>query len=784
MTSINPQQLEGSWIGLTTGLSIQNSVGQKKSPNPEVEAAIARVQEIFNQDRMHKDGFARVYAEYITPKLIADFVAGLAKRIKPKSLLDPTCGYGFLLAAASSAAEAQVLQGIEINTETAEKANQIWGGAIDVIKGEALSCLEKNESKYDMIVCDPPINLRLTSHHLEALHEKPATNDFTSALILSSLGALNPSGTAIFTVAPSFFLERQREKFLNNLHESGFKISACIQAPRGTRHNTSIATYLLVIVRGEQGDLFIGQLKDEATHLDHLLGNLHRRKSKGDPSLGRLCELRSFQGFESFAAREQLERLAREWRWASHNGSDIIMGYEVLRAGRAPKESSLKEDASSLFVKLIGTPQASRQNERFSKISEVAHIKVNTDLVEPAFFEYWLNESRIGQLTLGSLQAGSTIPRTRVASLVEATIYLPAKDQQRCVCDGWSYLQRVRSEADELESSLSDWSESPEEILSRIRSINQEDRYEDWLESLPFPLASILWRHHAAKDSYRERYQMLLHFFEATAAFIATIHLSAYMSNESEWDRIGEDLSTKLLKQGLSLERATFGAWKLVVERLASASSTALRKADEEADEMSILGQIYGTPERQVLEMLSHKKLLQVLQSANKIRNDNLGHAGAVGEDAAKQIHEELLDLVYQLRSVFGRRWNRYELLQPGAIRFKAGVYYITCKRIIGTRSSPFEERVYESIMPLEADCLYLFDSVCRTGLKLQPFVEVIPSPERQAVACFIFNRVDRDSARWVSYHFDQESEISHPSSGVLNALSRLNSFSPSAGSS
>jgi hypothetical protein len=376
------------------------------------------------------------------------------------------------------------------------------------------------------------------------------------------------------------------------------------------------------------------------------------------------------------------------------------------------------------------------------------------------------------------------IPRTRFASLIESIIYLPPKRQQQCVCEGWSYLQRVRSEADELESSLSDWSEPPDETLERIRSINQEDRYEDWLESLPFPLASILWRHHAAKGSYRERYQMLLHFFEATAAFVATVHLSAYMSNESEWGKIVDDLRSKLSDQGLSLERATFGAWKLVAERLASTSATSLKRTNESSDEASILEQMYGTAERQVLEMLSHKRLLHVLQVANKIRNDNLGHSGAIGEEAARRIHEELLDLVYQLRSIFGRRWNHYELLQPGAIRYKAGTYYITCKRIIGTRSAPFEEREYESSIPLETDCLHLFDSVSRTGLKLQPFVEVIPSPERQAVACFIFNRVDKDSARWVSYHFDQESEISHPSSGVLSALSRLNRFNTPASSS
>lgn len=784
MIAINSEQIEGSWKALANRWSNQRSLWGEDPEGTEVETATKKILEIFNQSRMQQAGFTQVHAEHYTPKLVADFVAGLAKRIKPKSILDPTCGYCFLLVTAAYAAEAELLKGIEINQNIADIASQIWGEAIDVIQAEALAYLESNETKYDMIICDPPLGLRLSSHHLKALRAKPATNDFTSSLILSSLTALSPSGTAIFTVAPSFLLVKQREKFLESLHGAGFKISACVQAPSGTRHNTSIPTYILVIDRGEQGEIFIGQLKDEATHLEHLLSNLHRRKPKGDLSLGRLCNLSNFQSYGSFAAREQLERLAREWQWSPHSGSDIIKDYDVSRAGRPSKESSLKEDAASLFIKLIGKPQASRQSEQFPKTTEVAHIKVDTDLVEPAFLEYWFNESRIGRLTLESTQGGATIPRTNLKSLLGATIYLPSKDQQRCVCDGWSYLQRVRAEADELESSLSDWSESPEQILSRIRSINQEDRYEDWLESLPFPLASILWRHHAAKDSYRERYQMLLHFFEATAAFVATIHLSAYMSNDGEWDRIGEDLSLKLSKQGLSLERATFGAWKLVTERLASASSSVLNKADEDKDKMDILEQIYGTSERQALEMLSHKKLLQVLQSANKIRNDNLGHAGAIGEDAAKQIHGELVDLVYQLRGVFARRWNRYELLQPGAIRFKAGIYYITCKRIMGTRSAPFEEREYESIMPLETDCLYLFDSGSRTGLKLQPFVEVIPSPERQAVACFIFNRVDRDSARWVSYHFDQESEITHPSSGVLSALSKLNQFSSTHGSS
>lgn len=108
--------------------------------------------------------------------------------------------------------------------------------------------------------------------------------------------------------------------------------------PHADQELTPRSLHMLVIDRGEQGDIFIGQLKDDATHLNQLLANLHRRKPKGDPSLGRVCSLSGFHGFENFVAREQLERLARDKQWTSHRGFDVIKQYEVLRV-RIPKES-------------------------------------------------------------------------------------------------------------------------------------------------------------------------------------------------------------------------------------------------------------------------------------------------------------------------------------------------------------------------------------------------------------------------------------------------------------
>lgn len=441
------------------------------------------------------------------------------------------------------------------------------------------------------------------------------------------------------------------------------------------------------------------------------------------------------------------------------------------------KNEELNEDAESLFLKIVGKGRASTRIDELrtgksQRLREVLHLKVDPNIADPTFLTYWFNESRIGRLSLDALRGGATIPRIRAADLLSSRIYLPPISEQRLVVDGATYLRKIRAEADELGSALWSGTESVEDLVERIHSINQEDHYEDWVETLPFPLASILWRHHASKDSYRHRYEVLLHFFEATAAFLATAHLSAFMSDEKTWKDHREDLRKKLSDQNLSLDRASFGAWKLIAERLGSTCSSIVK----DPEQRELWQRIYGTSDRKVVETLCDSGLLRILQQANKVRNDWQGHSGAIGDEEAKRVHDGLMDLVQQLRGTFGRMWQRYELIQPGDGRYMQGVHHVICKRLMGTRSAPFQEVEYESAQALEADSLYLFDRVNQKGLKLLPFIEVIPSPEKQATVCFIFNRREKKSMRWISYHFEQESEITHDSADVDATLVSLRS--------
>jgi predicted RNA methylase len=709
-----------------------------------------------------------------SPKMLVDFVARIVKRLQPRTILDPVCGHGMLLAGAGALSDAEILHGVEINKEVAEFASVFLGARSNVVCGDAFNQGSELLEEYDLIIADPPLGMKLRGEQIEACGLNLRSFDFSEGLIIRSASRLSEHGKMMAVVGPLFFYSSKSKKVHNAIQDAGCRISAAIHIPAGTRQNTSIASYLLLVESGNQEDIFVGQLSEDPTHQQYLVNNLMRRKPKGNPSLGRICPLSDFLGYEAFVAQENLSRLARKCEWEKYSAEAVFPQHEPMR--REESNGELSVDTESLFLKLVGRGRASTQLDDLRPSKEVIHLKVDLEIADPNFLVYWFNESRVGRLSLDALQGGATIPRIRTTELLRSKIYLPPLREQRIVVEAAAYLRKIRAEADELESALFSGTESTEDLRERILYINQEDRYEDWIETLPFPLASILWRHHASKRSDQYRYEILLHFFEAAAAFLATIHLSAFMSNDEIWEENGRSLEEKLSVQNLSLDRATFGAWKLIVEKLSSVCSSIIKKSEKSPEHESLLQRIYGTPDHRVMEMLSDSDILRILQQANKIRNDWHGHRGAISDNDAKDVHGQLVDLVQQLRGIFGRNWQRYELIQPGDGRYQQGVHRITCERLMGTKT-PFEEQIYESAQPLESESLYLFDSVNRSGIQLRPFIAVMPSPENQTVACFIFNRVEKDSTRWVSYHFEHESEIKHASRGVDDALAMLKRF-------
>jgi hypothetical protein len=288
---------------------------------------------------------------------------------------------------------------------------------------------------------------------------------------------------------------------------------------------------------------------------------------------------------------------------------------------------------------------------------------------------------------------------------------------------------------------------------------------DQWFETIPFPLASILRAWQATpSDDYKTRHEHLLHFFEATAEFISVILLSAFSGNRLLYEPHKQKLKEAMAKQNLSFQRATFGTWKLVVEYLGKQTRMLLqesgKKLDDAKNDRAICAAIYSDSTLELPSLLCCKDIAAVLRTTNKMRNDWSGHGGVVGQEEAKLRNEQLLGQVEKLRQAMADVWDSSVIVNALHCRLRKGVYETEIAILRGSNSEFLKEsRAMSQCLAVES--LYIINGDQGSALKLLPLVQVNASPQTEKNACYFFNRTENVGARFVSYHFASQPELS-----------------------
>ena len=103
---------------------------------------------------------------------------------------------------------------------------------------------------------------------------------------------------------------------------------------------------------------------------------------------------------------------------------------------------------------------------------------------------------------------------------------------QRTVVDVHREIRDLALRLDDLERNLWDRPVDAGKVRQILAALNQKESFESWLETLPFPLASVLWRYHATAAT-EQKVAHLFNFFEACTVFLGTLMLSAFHSTVS-----------------------------------------------------------------------------------------------------------------------------------------------------------------------------------------------------------------------------------------------------------
>jgi type I restriction enzyme M protein len=108
-------------------------------------------------------------------------------------------------------------------------------------------------------------------------------------------------------------------------------------------------------------------------------------------------------------------------------------------------------------------------------------------------------------------------------------------------------------------------------------------------------------------------------------------------------------LRRKFDEVSLSLDRATFGVWVAIVQRLSATFRRQLN--NDQPDAVSKLLMLFGDPPTNTLKSLLSSDIGDLLSRVNSLRNDWLGHAGATTDGQARGQLKQLLRYSQRPRS-------------------------------------------------------------------------------------------------------------------------------------
>jgi hypothetical protein len=301
-----------------------------------------------------------------------------------------------------------------------------------------------------------------------------------------------------------------------------------------------------------------------------------------------------------------------------------------------------------------------------------------------------------------------------------------------------------------------------------------EERFLSWMESLPFPLASILWRYHAEVEP-RAKVESLLKFFEALGQFVATILLSAYILDRSFFDLGSVSSPGKGFNATYrpDIRRPTFGTWVKMSQYLGGKTSNVLAKSAITSDRCYELFAAVASDEDNLVDALANPDFNSILQIALSWRNDWLGHGGAANlQEYERRLHE-LEMLLGRIQDLHGSSFETWTLLKPGSAAFTRGAFYLSATSIMGSRVDfrKVERRVSE---PFDTGRLYMLNSGRQRALELVPLIRILAGQKTGQDACYFFNRLQPEGVRWVSYHHQAEPELILPDSDIVELLSSL----------
>lgn len=471
-------------------------------------------------------------------------------------------------------------------------------------------------------------------------------------------------------------------------------------------------------------------------------------------------------------SRELLRDMAAKG-WPSRRLSSLL-----AREPESMMDSGDTQDDRQLFVPTTGGGRAATDLHETGAGGRVLSVDLDDDSVFPPFITAWLNSeqglvSRHRAIENGSLGHHIRMLRSDANSLMrwadELIVPVPDVGVQLALASADERLRSFQAELSAQRASIWSAPEIADDVVTKIEGAF-DDSLIAWLEQLPYPIASALWTAESAQ-TVGEKQRAYLHAWEAIVTFHATVLLSASRSDPGSSTETETAIRQTLHEQHLSIEKASFGTWVVIVEKTSKDLRSALEDGD--ADEVARVRRAFADLGRAGIERLVSKDVVKKFNELNGKRNRWSGHTGYTSEQELTTQVDSLKSDLRELRGLLGNVWSQLLLVRPGSAKRRRDGLVQTAEVAIGTRT-PFAARDFAVGEHMYDDELYLVRDGSQSPLRLGHFVQLRAAPSSAQFTTYFYNRTEGTSVRMVSYQYGPESELQESVERLLDDFGEL----------
>lgn len=621
--------------------------------------------------------------------------------------------------------------------------------------------------EFDLIVSYPPWGLRAIDsfEHFPQFNGISSTNE--ELLILAACLRLKTDGVGIF-IMPSRFVSKDRTRgVMANLGRFGLALDAFLALPQKTfAPLTFIQGGIAIIRKGSQTPVFTGLVSNDPIQRKLLIDNYIERIQSKDYTLGTLIDFNEFRGYAPLEVQNRINRIGKKFGYPTHPFCYPL----VTQINVAHSEQGFIEKDNAIYL-----PRISRKDvvtilsQLTLKPQQYFQIELNPDLADAEYIAAHLN-SQLGYNLREYGTSGGLNQQLSRSSINFMSVFLPPLDVQKKLVLANRQVTQIEMDLNNIKDQL--WTE-PRKIKTfqpKLNRLTREESFEEWLDTLPYPLASILWTYHTAGKDEKSRLQHLQNFFEAAAIFFATILISGAKKDTELWNTKIPEILDNLKKEKLSFEKSSFGTWSNTFSALAKEIR---RIKDKDIESRERVYHIFGTHDPEVISLISSKELSSLFQENNTLRNKWKGHTGIIGDTEAERRHELLKPHLHTVQKVIGSTLNHYHLINPGRLDRLSDGYHQDILLVKGTRSRFLSAQI-DLDEGLKKGYLYLIGDGEREGLELLPFIRLSSSPKEESNACYFYNSKEPNNYRYISYHFEPIPEMPVPFSDLTKSFDCL----------